>query len=380
MAHLGWFAGLAVLVAASRPGSAGDAVDRRLARGLSIATLCFGALYLLMSRFVLYAVPLATLALIFELRRRGRVIGARVRLPGRGTLPLAVAALFCVVLSLPEAWRQLGVYHHRTDCGPERERIVDRERLAAAIPDGAKVAADWGPTATYLLWAPHGRYLNALDPTFLATPRPAVHRCLRRVLDAREPDVPAALVGLLDSDYLAFPTVRHDALIERLRGDPRIAPLHRGAHTLVGVRPAEGFALDWRLVPTSAELPVATDVAIDGWPTYPRSPHPAVRAVEGFVDLDRVAQDAACVALTRPVTEAPGTSLEMSPIGPTTVWLGSARIAALGHGSDAILGGGLVLGVPSSVPDGARWTVLSCRDPASGSSGFYWRTLDPPDA
>ncbi|MEM8931005.1 MAG: hypothetical protein AAGE94_07510, partial [Acidobacteriota bacterium] len=349
MAHLGWLAGLVVFGRASRPGPPPDDVDRRLAHGLAIASSCFGGLYLLMSRFVLYAVPLVTLWWLFELRRRGRVIGHRVRLPGRGTVPLLAATVVCLGLSLPDAWRQLGLYHHRTSLGPERARIVDRENLAAAMPEGARVAADWGPTATYLLWAPHGRYLNALDPIFLAAPSPDVHRHLRRLLDARALDVPATLVGPLDSDHLAFPTVRHDALIEQLRGDPRIDVLHRGSHTLVTVRAVDGFTLDWRIVPPRSALPVAEGTSTADWPSYPRSPHPAVRAIEGFVDLDRVAPEAPCVAVTRSVDELPGTAIELTAIGPTTVWRadrrGSRRVAALGRGSGAILGGGLQLTV-----------------------------------
>ena len=68
----------------------------------------FSVLYLLMSRFSLYALVFATLWALDAIRARGREIGGRTRLPwSRVQVPLAVAAAVCVAVSAPEAVRSV---------------------------------------------------------------------------------------------------------------------------------------------------------------------------------------------------------------------------------------------------------------------------------
>lgn len=352
MVNLGWFLGLAALAASTRKDPSLEGVDGRLADVLGLATLAFGGLYLLMSRFSIYFVPFATLWWLYELRRRGRRLGRWTYLPERGRVPLAVAAAVCLLVSLPEAWRQLGNYRERTDMGPNAERIRDREALSAALPEGARVAADWGATATYMLWAPQGRYLNVLDPIFMALPYPRAYERLEAILAGREPDVPAVAAEALASDYLAYLTVTHRELAERLVHDPRVEVLHRGSHTLVRFRPAAGFAVDgW---------------VVDGEPYVPGSP------LEGYVDAERIRPEAPCVTFERELAAADNTpaEIELVPYGPTSLWLDGALLVGVQDELRAVLGRGVE--VPMTLARGRhRVRVVTCEG-AAGYKGFYW--------
>lgn len=383
MVNLGWLFGLAVLWRSATPdpvtpagSAAGNDGDARLADVLAIAAVAFGGLYLLMSRFSLYAIPLATLWLLFELRRRGRRIGAWMSLPGRGRVPLAVAALACLLVSLPEAWRQLENYRHRTFLGEDDQRIRDREAFAAAIPEGARVAADWGPTGLYLLWAPQGRYLNALDPVFMAVVDPVGERRLNAILDAREPDVPWTTAAVLDSDFLAYPTIGHAALDERLRRDPRVVVRHRGAHTLVGFRPpppgSGRFLVDWRVVPKGRDVAaIGPREEISAWPAYPRPPDPRLAALEARVDADRVAPEAECVGFVRALEASAGRrELVLAPTGPTRLWLGDRLLVDVRNALDASPGGGLSVLLDAVPAEGTRLRVSTCKPAGGGGKGF----------
>jgi len=353
MVNLGWFLSLAVLAASTRKDPSLEGADGRLADVLGLATLAFGALYLLMSRFSIYFIPFATLWWLYELRRRGRRVEGWTHLPVRGRLPLALAAAACLLVSLPEAWRQLGNYRERTALGPDGERIRDREALSAALPEGARVAADWGATATYMLWAPQGRYLNVLDPVFMALPYPEAHAKLEAILAGREPDVPATAVGVLGSDHLAYLTVAHRELDERLRHDPRVEVLHRGSHTLVRFRPARGFAVDgW---------------AVDDGSTYrPGSPF------AGYVDAERIRPVVRCVTFERELEAADDATveIELAPYGPTSLWLDGALLVGVRDSPGAVLGRGVR--VPLELARGRhRVRVVTCEG-VDGYKGFYW--------
>lgn len=412
MANLGGWLGLLVLVRSTEPDpdppqpAAGDA-GRHLADAFGVAAVAFGLLYLLMSRFSLYFVPFATLWLLAEIRRRGLRVGRWTRLPGRGRVPLALALGLALLVSLPVAWGELGRYRARTSGGPEDVRLADRDGLAAALPDGARVAADWGSTGLYLLWAPQGRYLNALDPVFMAIPHPERQQALARILEGSEPDVPLTAHATLESDFLAFsPIKQSQALLGRLAEDPRVEPLYRGFHHLYRFVPDRNhaFVLDWRVVPADVELPVTAEFDIRSWPLWPRAEAAELRALEGWVDADRVLRGAGeCLALVRdveggervsPTEDVEGTSRwvqgemawELTPHGPTRLWLdGELRLdvrADLG----SVLGQGVRFAFPShdtaeaaEAAAGAtrhRLTVLTCRERdalqgTSGRAGFY---------
>ncbi len=374
MVHLGWFLGLVALWLAARGPARRTASeeDRRWADVLAVATLAFGGLYLLMSRFSLYFFPLATLWWLAEIRRRGRLVGPWAYLGGR-RVPLAVLLAASLALSFPEASRQLGNYRHRTDPGPEGERLRDRVELAVALPAGARVAADWGPTATYMLWAPHARYLNVLDPLFLATPHPVAHRTLRAVLEGREVDIPAATLAALRSEYLAYPTVRgFDGLDDRLAHDPRVEVRHRGSHTLVRFHPAAGFELDWRVAPArGGPLESPAEAGMKTWPPYPRAEDPGLRAIEGYVDAERLLPDAPCVDFVREIEGPVATEVELAPYGPASLWLDGRRLAAVGSGLRAVLGNGLRVAVEAGTGR-HRLAVRTCEDASREHKGFYF--------
>lgn len=380
MVNLGWFLGLAVLAASARSPAAARpaaAAEGRLAAALAIAAAAFGGLYLLMSRFSVYFFPFATLGWLYELHRRGRRPGAWTYLPARGRIPLALAAAVCLVASFPEARRQLGVYAHRTRLGTNEARLADREALAAAIPEGARVAADWGPTATLMLWAPQGRYLNALDPVFMAIPFPEEQRLLEEVLAGREPDVPAAVAGALASDHLVYPTIGHERLDERLRGDPRVEVLHRGTLTLVRFRAAAAFAVDWHLVPAGAEaFDPGADVA--AWPPSPRAADPRVRALEGYVDAARARPEAPCVGFVRQVDLGAPALIEaaVAPYGPTSLWLDGRLLLAVADELAAVPRRGVRLPLPLA-PGRHRVMVYTCEGSVAQRKGFYWREESP---
>ena len=87
MVNLGWALGLCVLWLSSRPDATPESrpssvdLDRRLADVYGVAAAVFSLLYLLMSRFSLYALTFATLWVLDAIRARGRKIGGRTRLP-----------------------------------------------------------------------------------------------------------------------------------------------------------------------------------------------------------------------------------------------------------------------------------------------------------
>lgn len=357
MVNLGWILGLLVLWLSARPGRAATPEDHRLADVLGIATAVFGFLYLLMSRFSIYFFPFATLFCLAEMRRRGLRPGGPLKLFGRH-VPFAVAATLCLVISLPEAGRQWANYRHRTDPGPENARLKDREALARALPNGARVAADWGPTATYMLWAPHALYLNALDPIFMATPYPEAHQRLRAVLEGRAPDIPAATADLL-SDHLAFPSTRGEPVVERLNGDPRVRVLHRGSHTLVSFRPAPtGFVLDW------------TDPA--NGESWPRAEDPWKRAVEGYVNLTAFRPEEPCTVVEHVWNQPTNANalLTLAPYGPSTLVLNGTELAEIRDTPRAYVNRGLR--IPAALNEGEnRLRIRTCAAQDNGMKGFY---------
>jgi hypothetical protein len=353
MVHLGLFAAAACLWLASRrsevPRPAAEEEGRsRLLLTLGIFAGAFGVLYLLMSRFSVYFWPFATLALLFALTRGGREIGDRITLGGR-KIPLAWGLAAAALLSAPEAWRQLLTYQQRTSLGPGEARIKDREQLAAELPPGAKVAADWGPTATYLLWAPQARYLNALDPAFMAVPYPEEQATLRRILDGEEVDVPGKVAAVLDSEYLAFPAVGHEKLIARLKNDPRARLRHRGSHLLVQFREAKELVTGWQ-------------------PPPPKQP-----LLPGYVDGDSQAPGQPCVDLSRNLEAAAPRELmvELAVQGRATLRQEGKLLVEAG-GREAILGEGVEF--PLRLEAGVnRLTLRLCTATEGGSKGFFWR-------
>ncbi len=373
MVNLGWLLGMGILWRASEKTSPPRPGDASVTFG--IAAVAFGLLYLMMSRFALYAMALTTLWMLFEMRRQGREITRWVRLPWRGRVPLGVAWLLCFLISLPVASYELGRYRHRNSPGPNNSRIVDREQFSAALPDGARVANPWRSTPIYMFWAPQGRYIQVLDPVFLAATNSSVFLAQKSIFAGEEPDTPVVAAGLLESEYIAFSAATgNPRLTQRLLADPRVKVLHRGINLLVHLqapRPSP-FVIDWKLIAPGTEIPVtgASDIAL--WTDYPLVEQAEIRELEGYVDARRVVGPEQCLGLVHQVevTEPRVSLLEFAPAGPSEIWLDDKRLVEVLDSPGAVLGQGVLLPVP--LDSGVhRISVSTCPDARTRRSGFY---------
>ncbi len=377
--YAGWAAGLAVVwrswrAAGETPTENADQPEKTgegLADATLVAAVAFGGLYLFMSRFALYMVPFATLAILFHLARRGGGLAAWTRLPGRGRVPLAVAVAAALLVAAPQAASQLSTFARRTKPGPEGERSADREAFGRAVPAGATVAAPWRLTPLYLFFAPQGRYLNALDPVFMAVPHPAAFAAQQAVFDGSATDVPLVVGTVLDSHFLAESTATASpTLLRRLSADPRVVPRYRGIHALWEIVPAaEGvFVLDWRAVP-GRESPASAAAGA----AYPRAGDARARALEGYVDARRVAPLGACATFVHAfeTSAAAIVELELAPAGPTALTLDAEPTARIDADLGAVVGDAAK--VPLALAAGSHYlTVTTCpeRSPAA-RCGFY---------
>src|SRR5262249_30293454 len=296
---------------------------------LALSALAFGILYALMARFVVYAVPLITLASVFSMQRPSGPGRPRVRLVGSYTVPLAAGLVAALLCRLGTPWLGSG----RVVEGAGRVFLAgtraDFRSFGAALPVGAKVFAPWAATEEFVFWAPQGRYLDVLDPIFMIERDPGLYRAYLEVLEAREPDIPLVAKMTFDSDFFAddgqYPLVR-----ARLAQDPRAEIVHDGVSYLYRI--VEGrnrdFMLDWKIVPGSPSSSPSPDVlAGTDLAPYPRSDSDGGRAVEGFVDASRVA--AGCVTLAR-IEHASGrevVTLEVAPYGAAELYVdGELRV------------------------------------------------------
>jgi hypothetical protein len=341
-----------------------------------VAALAFGVLSALMLRFSLYFIPFASLALLFAFAAGGRRLGAWTRLPGRGRVPLALGLVVAIAASAPQ------IYAIATALSdPARyPREADLADFGRSVPPGAKVAATWGEAEAYVFFAPQGRYLNLLDPVFMAVPYPEAYRLQRRIFAGIEPDVPLAAAAGLDSDYLAVSEVDPARpLLQRLLADPRASVLHKGPHWLFQFRPDPGGSLwlDWRLAPAETGGPSAggPSAAGEAGAAYPRLGDPRLRAREGYVDLHRLGSPLRCRTFLHTWSlEAPSALLfELAPYGPASLAVDGEVRAVAEDGQRAILGHGVL--VPLSLPAGEhRLAVQACpSSQAPGYGGFFLR-------
>jgi hypothetical protein len=295
----------------------------------AIAALFFALLFLAMARMATYLFPLVTVALLLA-------CGSAAR---RALTP--VALVIGIIIALPLAGNPLLVRLLRGDVTTEGEL----QAFGRSVPAGAKVAADWERGELYAFWAPQGRYLNVLDPVFMALPLPRQYAAQRALFTGLEPDVPLVVKSILQSDFLAFDrTDAPPALLERMRADPRVSIRSGGYNVLLEIVPSQRFVLDWRMSDGRA-VPL---------------PDRALRAYAGFVE---VASDR-CVAVTGRLDN--GGSFLFAPYGTATMTVDGVPAAAadqpvlgiLSHGAVVRLAGG-----PHLVE------VRSC--PANGRNGFY---------
>lgn len=371
--NIAWLVGLVVLWwGRRRPGTATSSHElstTRHAEVFGLAAAVFVVLWILMARFVIYAIPFGLVAILFAIASHGG-LGDRVRLPGRGSVPrwLALGAV-----ALLAAVPTVGLVRGLAAPGPV-DREADWAAFGRVMPADARVAASWGDAEVYMFWAPQARYLNVLDPIFMARSFPVAYGVQRAVFAGDEPDVPFALATELDSDHLASARLpMSPKLRARLADDPRIALRHDGLAGLWATVPDanEDFVLDWRVVPRGESLPPAR-VAED-WPRYPRSEHPEGRRLEGFVEGDRVS-DGRCVALVHELeaAEALAERIELAAAGSARLWIDERMVVAVGDGDGAVLGRGAEVHWTAE-PGRHRMTVLTCSTRSGGRNGFYLR-------
>jgi hypothetical protein len=373
----GWWVSLAGLWLARRSdGPPAREFESTLARYLLVAALVFGVLYAYLSRFATYFVPFATLALLYQLRARGERPAAWVQLRGRLRLPSWAFALAAALLSLQTVtmMRSLFRISHAEDTG----RHAEGRALSAALPPGAAVAATWLETEMYVYYAPQARYLNVLDPVFMAARDPSRYALTRAVFEGREPDLPYAVKVNLASDYVALSQEEAHGANARLVRDPRILTRHRGHLGLFELRPRanDAFALDWRLAPGQVDPSRVTADEVGRWPPYPRPEKPDQREYEGFVDFRRLDRPESCQVFARVVqSEGFEGAVEFAPYGPGSLWVDGERKASIDAPLRAVLGQGER--VPLSLPPGPHtMTVNTCA--ADGYGGFYLLAREGP--
>jgi hypothetical protein len=351
MFNLGWWLSMfALLLASQRRAEASPA--GRESTFFALAAAAFAVLFLLMDRMAIYFFPFATLALLFGIGKRLGHTGASID-AGRFRVPTALAILFALMASLPA---QRFIFQTlRTRGAAEADYI----QLAQHLPAGARVAAEWGAAGHYLFWSPGSRFLNFLDPIFMARPHPERYALQRSLFAGAEPDSPLVSLAGLDSEYLAFERASSPTLERRLRRDPRITILHSGENLLARIdrESNQRFVLDW-------------DVFGPGGGERTRYPRIAGFAdVEGFVDATRVVpREERCAHFTAERQRITGSELELAAYGPTVVTVDGTTRFATQSGGGAVPGEGIRFVLE---PEARRIDVQTCRPAPGRRAGFY---------
>lgn len=332
-----WIATLIVIaLLATRKGHAVDR-EAKLFAFTAISAAAFLILFVRMGRMATYVYPLLTLVVVLAAWRRVRVRTAAIIFAGGAALALPLTfdrGVRDVIVHLSTAVSEL-----------------DWFTFGRAVPSGAKVAATWASTEAYVFWAPQGRYLNALDPLFMARPYPRAHAAQRRLFSGLDPDVPFTLQRDLDSDYLALDwTTAPPLLVERLRGDPRLQVVYGGYNALFRVRAAPGFITAWDPAAASAGDPIAA-----------------------FVDVTELAKDG-CATVRHQLNADVGSSvtLAFAPWGPSALMIDGMELVREDESPLAILAREKKIEILLSA--GVHTVeVRTCRD--RGTAGFFLRRV-----
>ncbi len=341
-ASVGWLAALAVLaVVAMRS----RVRAHPLARAAAVPAIVFTILFLGMVRMATYFFPLATLSILFA-------IGPSLRTQHSGlrTRAIPLTLVLSTLLALPLALNPTFVH---IISGAPVVSESDWEAFGRAVPPGAKIAATWGDAEIYALWAPQGRYLDVLDPIFMALPFPRQYAVQRSMFSGEHPDLPFAAKADLDSDYIALdwsdvPRV----LIDRIKADPRLRVRYGGYNVLAEVVGSNAFIVDWAVMSDRMAAPVP----------YPLSA--PLRAIEGFVDAHRVT-NARCATFAR--LESGPARFAFAPYGKSALAI-DGRVVLVTDGVAANLAAAL----PVTIPAGPhRIDIRTCE--ARGFNGFYLR-------
>ncbi len=300
---------------------------------MTIAAIVFDVLFLRMGRMSLYAFPLTTLAVLFAIGTRvpARVVAAVLAFTALGALPLNFD-------------RQKIQF---IEAGATDVSELDLFAFGSHVPPGAKVAATWSDAESYAFWAPQGRYLNVLDPIFMAIPYPRQYDAQRRLFQGGDPDIPFTVKRVLDSDYLALDwTLVSGITAQRLRDDPRLQVVYGGYNLLLRVTS-----------PTNARFVV-------NWQPLPADHDP----IRGFVDATSLA-GSGCATLTHDelLSDVQHRDYEFVPWGPSTLWLDGRQVVDVTSARAAVIGQGERIAL-DLVPGRHRFIVRTCR--AAGLAGF----------
>ena len=263
---IGWILGVAALIVLG--GRAAREHRDELPFAIVPAAV-FAILFAGMARMATYAFPLVTVAILFAIGRPQRIAAA-------------IALVIATVISVPAASDPMLVHLLRNAKKITSE--TEWARFGRAVPAGAKVAADWERGELYAFWAPQGRYLNVLDPIFMALTHPKEYATQRKLFAGTAPDVVAAM-GALDSDFIAFDwTDATRPFLERVRSDPRLRVVYGGYNVLMQTRAAPSVAyVDLR---AAAHPCAANTLTIDGG-RYRFAPYgPSTLAIDGVKQLE----------------------------------------------------------------------------------------------
>ena len=238
--------------------------------------LLFFVLYVRMGRMALYATPFLALALAAGMAgvRVDRVWGS------------VLAVLMLVGIPIGMTFNMRLPFFEHTLRGIEVTSEGELEQFGRAVPEGARIAAEWGDTQLYAFWAPQGRYLNMYDPLFMAARNPDAYEALRAIFEGRAPDIPPVVKGILQSDFLAVQTPWDNPALNRiLDGDPRWRVRHRGANLLLELRkPDNGrFLTDWMVEGNDWQ---GRFRPVDPWRAMVSPPRPGCFAFRTTIDCD----------------------------------------------------------------------------------------------
>jgi hypothetical protein len=323
---LGYLMGLGVMLALAWK-AAQRAQDRRALAAAATAATLFLLLFAFMTRMATYAFPLVLLTAI----EWSAAIDARSRNALR-----AAGLVACCAIGIPRLGelRAIQFLVHAESFAPERAW----SEFGRAVPMDARVATDWVTGEHYAFWAPQGRYLNVLEPLFMALPYPDEYAALRRIYSGEEPDVPRTVRSILRSDYLAVDlTAVPQIVVERLARDPRLQLLHGGANSLYRVKSdTSGFVTDWN-----------------------------GRQHGAFV---RLGEQCETLMHLEPA-HAPAQELELAPYGPTRLFVDGRELYVATPSMYAVIGRGFRFPLPPS-EEVQVLKIVSCRA-SNGIGGFY---------
>jgi len=266
LVSMGWILGIGALVVLGMRG----ARERRGELPFALApAIVFGVIFIGMARMATYAFPLITLAILFAIGRPQRAAAA-------------IALVISMVIAVPAASDPMLVHLLRN--APKITSESEWAKFGRAVPPGAKVAADWERGELYAFWAPQGRYLNVLDPIFMALTLPKEYVTQRNLFAGTLPDVVGAMRSL-DSDYIAFDwTDVPRPFLERVRSDPRLRIVYGGYNVLMQARAVPSVAyVDLHEI----ALPCATYAATLGEGRWRFAPYgPSTLSIDGTKQLE----------------------------------------------------------------------------------------------